>query len=150
MGFDTTATHAIFFIAAVVVASVLTGILSVSVQDLQAGIESRGENLKDELQTDIEIINDERMMPYNSTTKTLTVYAKNTGDTNLDPGSCTVIVDGIIYTTFDYTLENNNTLWKPTTVLTINVVLTQFELGNDHILKLTTENGVSDEIEFYL
>jgi flagellar protein FlaG len=87
----------ILFIAAIVVAAGVAGVLTVTVGELSASIDSRSDVASDIVSTDVDIISDAGSTAvYDSTTETVTVLVKNTGHTtmNAEAGSIDVLVDG--------------------------------------------------------
>ncbi len=144
MGFETSATHIVFFIAAVVLAGAVVGTLSTQIGKFQNDIQDRGELLSDELSTDIRIINDAANVPNNP----IVLYVLNTGERPLNPNSTVVFVDGQPYTslTFDV-LETSEDVWRAGQVLEITV--TGLNLGaGDHRAKVSVAHGVSDSFRF--
>ena len=145
VGFSVTATKIIFFIAAALVAIGLISIITVAIQSYTVGVEEKGKIEKDRFSTAIKIESQERNIPLDP----LTFYVRNTGKTILDPEKVIVIVDWQISTRNTKTNLNGNELWKPTDVLKIEVYDITLTPG-DHIVKITTENEVSDEMMFYI
>lgn len=76
---DTSASHLIWFITAVVVATILSGVMVDISLDLANRVERRGRLTSAELSYDISIENDVTMVPYNNTTNNVMIYIKNTG-----------------------------------------------------------------------
>ena len=75
----TSASHIIWFIAAVLAATALSGVMVTTVFQMADNMEERGRALSDELSCAISIENDVTMVPYNNTTFELTIYLKNIG-----------------------------------------------------------------------
>ncbi|MDP7266359.1 MAG: hypothetical protein QGH39_12465 [Candidatus Thermoplasmatota archaeon] len=75
----TSASHLIWFIAAVIAATAISGVMVGSVFEVADKLESSGRNMAGELATDISIENDVAMVPYNATSHNLTIYLKNIG-----------------------------------------------------------------------
>lgn len=143
MGVSESSTQLIFFIAAMVVASTVVAVGTKMVYDLSAGINNRSEEMKDQMSTDIEIINDPTMVPNDP----LLIYVKNVGRTTLNHELVTVSVDGVPVSNYTLSLTGNRTaFWEPTSVLTISVPV--HLAAGDHTVTVTTENGVSDQFSF--
>lgn len=161
MGFSVSTTHLIFFIASVVIASVLVGVLSAAVYNIQSGIDARGDTLGENLKTDIEIINDPNNMTqiYSDTDNyNLTIYVKNIGRCQLDRDDVNVIVDGRLFVGGEYNVtaqdENGNwatgAQWNMTRVLRIVILSPQAYAtpgSGNHYVKVAI-NGVDDTLEF--
>ncbi len=75
----TSASHIIWFIAAVLAAAAISGVMIASVSELADKLEQQGNISSRELSFDISIENDITMVPYNSSTTNLSIYIKNTG-----------------------------------------------------------------------
>ena len=143
MGFSTSSTHMIFFIGAAILATVLAGIFTQSISSVSSGIEAKDDILYESLCTDITIINDPENMPNDP----LTIYVKNTGKSTLDQNLTTVIVDQDVKTTLDTTTLDGTDYWESGGVIEIEVTGTTLTSG-DHSVKIITQNGVSDRLDF--
>jgi len=148
MGFDTSATKSIFFIAAVIVAVTLAGIFTTITYKLSEDIGLRSELVSSVLKSDIEIINDPEYVPYNSDTNELLLYVKNTGKDILSTSKVSIIIDGLVIpdSNITATILGDEESWTPGTVVEfrINVSLS----SGDHKVKVVLDNGISDEIYF--
>jgi len=143
MGASTASTQLIFFISAIVVASVVVAVASRSVFNLTNGIDDRSKIVKDQLTTDIEIINDPTEVPNNP----VLIYVKNVGRTTLNQNLISVVLDGLTRDDFTLTLTGSmNSYWTPSSVLTISIG--QNLATGSHTVTVSTENGVSDQFCF--
>jgi flagellar protein FlaG len=145
----TSASHMIFFIAAIVVATAITGVLITTTYKFSDSIEKRGGDIGDQIGTDIEIINDEAAMPYNASNNTLTVYVMNTGSTiiNFDNATVIVMINGTFYDNLTFVLPSGITQWGPNVVITI--VVGDVTLPDaDYRLKVVVAGGADDKIIF--
>lgn len=143
MGASTASTQLIFFISAIVVASVVVAVASRSVFNLTNGIDDRSKIVKDQLTTDIEIINDPTEVPNNP----ILIYVKNVGRTTLNQNLISVVLDGLTRDDFTLTLTGSmNSYWTPSSVLTISIG--QNLATGSHTVTVSTENGVSDQFCF--
>lgn len=149
MGFETSVTHTIFFIATVIVAAGLAGIFTGVIYSLSDGINQQGDRISEELRTDIIILNDPTSMPYNNTTQELKIYVKNIGQSTLNHESVDILIDGSVVATLTTSvLGDSNDYWAPATVIEIDATI---DLSSgDHQLKVITENGVDDTMKFRL
>ncbi|MCD6503682.1 MAG: flagellar protein G [Thermoplasmata archaeon] len=148
MGFDTSATKSIFFIASVIVAVVLSGVFTGVTYKLSSDIDMRGTMLSDVLKSDIEIINDPENVPYNSTTNELIIYVKNTGKSILSTSDLTIIIDGFVVPEGNFSIEilGEYTAWSPGIVIKITII--ESLSSGDHKIKVVLDNGVYDEMYF--
>jgi len=148
MGFDTSATKSIFFIASVIVAVVLSGVFTGVTYKLSSDIDTRGYMLSSVLKSDIEIINDPENVPYNATTNELIIYVKNTGKNILSTSDLTIIIDGLVVSQGNFSIEilGGSTSWSPGVV--IKITITESLSAGDHKIKVVLNNGVYDEMYF--
>ncbi|NPE31869.1 flagellar protein G, partial [Methanococcoides sp. SA1] len=111
---------------------------------------SNGKVLSEQLKTDITIISDPELIPYDNTTEQYTFYAKNTGKTELDSEYLDVLIDGLyVYPDeLDISLFDQDVLWRPGDLLMINVTVTEPLSDGDHRLLIAAENGRSDSMDF--
>lgn len=147
---DTAITHMIFFIAAVIIAVGVVGVLSVNVQSIMGATSANSEVVSDQLRTDITIISDPEVIPYNTTSNYYTFYVKNTGKSDIAPEYVDIILDGeyIQDKNLNVSLQDSEGVWKPSGVIVINVTTGDVLGSGDHRLKVSADNGVSDTIDF--
>ena len=77
MGFSLTGTQIIFFIAAVIIASAVSGVFIVVVNDVTNSFSDRGNRVQEQLDTEFKIINDPDNIP--SEGSNYLFYMKNIG-----------------------------------------------------------------------
>ena len=143
MGASGASTQLIFFISAIIVSSVVVATASRSVFDLSNGIDDRSEIVKDQLSTEIEIINGPTAVPNDP----VLIYVKNVGRSSLNQNLTTVMLDGVAVSGATMTLTGSQTsYWEPTSVLTVSI--NQDLASGDHTVTVTTENGASDQFDF--
>ena len=136
-------TQLIFFVSAIIVATAVVAVAANSVYDLAVGIGDRGDQIKDEMSTKIEIINDASTIPNDP----VLIYVQNQGSTTINQNYILVILDGIAVSEYNLTLTGNATsYWDPASILTISID-TNLSSG-DHTVMVTTGNGVSDKLSF--
>lgn len=99
--------HLIIFIAAMLVAASVAGLLTNTVDDISNAIEEQGFSTSDEIRSDITIINDPGAGVYDNDTNELTLYVKNTGSTELSTNSDNIdlFVNGIFTGVEDEDIE---------------------------------------------
>ena len=145
MAADSSVSHTLFFIVAVLVAGSLAGVFIGLANDMSRTMQDRGDAISDQLQTDITIINDPVVVPYSDST--LTLYVKNTGTSTLSRSSLTILVDGL-YQNYTVPGAPADPSWTPQKVLEIEMEVVL--LPGDHKVKVVTANGVADEMQFRL
>lgn len=147
---ETAITHMIFFIAAILIAMTVIVVMSANVQSLTGATASSSKVLSEQIKTDITIINDPEMIPYVSSSKKYTFYAKNTGSTNLDTEYLDVFIDGLHVDPENLETEffDQDVLWRPGDTLVINVKVENKMNSGDHRILIATENGKSDSMDF--
>jgi flagellar protein FlaG len=144
MGVDTSVTHSIFFIAAIIVATSLAGTFIAITYHLADDLEAREQAVSDTMLTDLVIINDPQMMPYSESQ--LSIYAKNTGSISINHNRLTVFVDGEYLEPTVQLMESAAMTWRASEVAEI-IVTVDLSPG-DHQVKVITDNGVSDTMLF--
>ncbi|QLC50646.1 flagellar protein G [Methanolobus zinderi] len=148
---ETAVTHMIFFIAAIIIAMGVVTVLSADIQSMVASSSVSSKLLSDQMRTDITIVNDPYVIPYDSTGNYYTFYAKNTGKTELVPEFVTVMVDGVMIESanVDMDLPDGDVIWRPGDVLIINVITDPSPLNEgDHRILVAAENGKSGGMSF--
>lgn len=145
MGFGTSATQMVFFIAAIVIAVGVIGSFNTSVSKLSGNVQARSEALSNELTTDIRIVNDAGDMPNTP----LVIYILNTGTRTLDPTGTVILLDGQAHTdlAFDVLENAEDTTWRQGEVLQITLTGSALASG-DHRVKAIAGQGIADTIRF--
>jgi flagellar protein FlaG len=147
MGADTSSTHLIFFIAAMVIASGVVAVIYSNVNSFAGASMESASTVSKQLKTDITVINDPSNIP--KTGANYTFYVKNTGRSNLAPEHVTVIINGEMISDDNVTktVINGTTIWRPADVLQLNVNYASMPSGDNRI-KVISENGIGDTMEF--
>ena len=137
----------ILFIASIVVAASVAGVLVDTVNGVSSALDDRGADLAKEIRTDIEIISDPQSGVYDSGTNNLTLYVKNTGLRKLpaDEVVVDVLVDGRYQTNVTMTAVGG-TGWRPTDVVELTVSELSLSSG-DHRVKIVLD-GEEETFEF--
>jgi flagellar protein FlaG len=120
--------HLIIFIAAMLVAASVAGLLTSTVEDISTAIEEQGFSTSDEIRSEITIINDPGSDVYNDTAGELELFVKNTGTTELSTGSrdIDILVNGIFIQVADTDIEvlsAGNNVWGQSDVVKMNVTV---------------------------
>jgi len=143
----TSATHLVFFIAAMVIAASLVGAFYLVIDNLNDAMVARSEAEQRSVRSRVEIINDLVAMPYNNTSKELTVYVKNTGAERLDPNQTVVFIDGLHHNS-TWRLVGGGADWAVGATLELTVKDCYFTAGSDHGVKVVCDHGASDRKTF--
>lgn len=148
---ETAITHMIFFIVAIILAMGVITTLSADVQSIVSSSSANSKLVAQQMRTDITIVNDPLMVPYDSSSNTYTFYAKNTGKTELTPEFISVLVDGILVEPANLEIEiiDGDVVWRPGEILQLHVTTTPSPLGSgDHRILVAAENGKSGSMSF--
>ncbi|HEY9204839.1 MAG TPA: flagellar protein G [Candidatus Methanoperedens sp.] len=148
MGADTSATHIIFFIVAVIIALSVAGALFMNIQSISTAATFGSRTLSEQLKTDITVINDPEMIPYNSSGSVYTFYVKNTGKIDLSTNEINTIIDGTLVTdgNINKTVIGGAAVWRTGDILKVNATITLN--SGSHKIRVITDNGIDDEFEF--
>lgn len=143
-------THLILFIASLLVAASVAGVLTDEVGRLSQAINDQGLDASKDVRTDIEVISDSGSSGsiYDSNTKNITVYVKNTGTQRLDasPDGVDVLVDGVYQSSLNVTVLDDST-WDTNDVARIRIYRTEGLSNGDHRVKVIV-NGDEEVFEF--
>jgi len=157
----TSASHLIWFIAAVIAATAISGVMITSVLDVADRLESSGRSMAGELSTDISIENDVTMVPYNATSHNLTIYINNIGSKEIYFAGVNYTfplflsgpnIKDTDYIPTDMTLLGGNTFLPGLTLrLTYNITTPSYlEEGNGYHMKIIASeySNVGDSTPF--
>jgi flagellar protein FlaG len=144
MGFSLTGTHVIFFIAAVIVAGMVSGVFIAEIMNITTSLSDRGDRLKEQLDTDFAIINDPNTIPKSGDSSIF--YLQNIGGASLTTTNQTfqVFLDGEIIGVANYYFSMSSILQGGVTDLYIN---TTIAVG-DHTLRVVGPQAVVEEFTF--
>ena len=129
----------ILFIASIVVAAGVAGVLIDTVDGISNAVDDRGGDVSKSIETDVEIISDPEAGVYDATNETVTLYVKNTGIRTLpsDPGVVDLFVDGQYRTNTTMTVVDD-AAWTPDAVVELTVSNVSLSAG-DHRVKLVID-----------
>ncbi len=148
MGAETSSTHLIFFIVAMIIAASVAGMMYTNVNAVLNATQSASNTLSSQIKTDITIINDPENIPKSG--NVYTFYVKNTGKSILTTELVSVLVNGVYIPDEDVqktVIGDGTTTWQPTDVLQLDINYPGMPSG-DNYLRVITENGVDDFLEF--
>ena len=145
MGFSLTGTQIIYFIASIIIASAVSGVLVAVANDISTSITGTGERIQDKLDTEFKIINDPDNIPI--VTGNYQFYLKNIGRKELPTATTTInlFVDGEIILTANYSFADTSI--QVGEVTTISVTTSTISSGN-HNLRVVGPQAVEDEFAF--
>ena len=145
MGFSLTGAHVIFFIAAVIVAGMISGVFVAVTMDVSTSLSERGNRVQEQLDTDFEIINDPDNIPLSGSDYLF--YLKNIGGKKLITTNETfqIFIDGNIIATANYNFSVTSI--QPGEVSTIYVVNSEISAG-DRKLRVVGPLAIDDEFTF--
>lgn len=129
----------ILFIASIVVAAGVAGVLIDTVSGISNAVDDRGGDVSKSIETDTEIISDPEAGVYDETNNTLTLYVKNTGVRALpiDGTGVDLFVDGRYQTSLTLTVVSGSE-WTPNAV--VEIVASGVTLSpGDHRVKLVVD-----------
>jgi flagellar protein FlaG len=146
------ASHLIWFIAAITVAVAVVSALTASVLELTEGMEDRTDSLSGELRADIEIVNDPEMVPYEQATSTIHVYVKNTGSEALDmrPDLLLAFINGTATEADSVTVVGGSSTWAPGITVEAEFTVAGLVEGSYYQMKVSASqyDGVWDAMDF--
>ena len=129
----------ILFIASIVIAAGVAGVLIDTVSGISNSVDDRGGDVSKSIQTDTEIISDPEVGVYDGANNTVTLYVKNTGVRTLptNGNSFDPFVDGIYRTNTSITVVDGSD-WTPDTVVELTINEVSLSPG-DHRVKLVVD-----------
>ncbi|WP_396612953.1 CARDB domain-containing protein [Haloferax sp. S1W] len=137
----------ILFIASIVVAAGVAGVLIDTVTGISSSVDERGGDVSTDIRTDIEVISDpEGGGLYDDANDNLSVYIKNTGLRTLpaSSGGFDVIVDAQYQTNVTVTVVDGSE-WRPSNVVRVDIGVALN--SGDHRLKVVVD-GDEEVFEF--
>lgn len=141
-------THLILFIASLLVAASVAGVLTQEVGRVSEAINDQGLDVSTSVRTDVEVISDSGADGiYDSGTDNITLYVKNTGSEQLegDPAELDIVVDGAYQPTVYVTVVDGPD-WDRNNVARVRINYPNLPDG-DHRVKLIV-NGDEEVFRF--
>jgi len=120
---DVSVPSLILFIASIVIAAGVAGVLIDTVTGISGALDDRGADVAENIRTDIEVISDAESTVYDSDSGTLTLYVKNTGRRTIPATnqSFDVIVDAQYRTNVSVSVVDGGSEWTPHGVVEVTV-----------------------------
>jgi flagellar protein FlaG len=143
MGFSVTGTHAIIFIASIMIATTVVAVVSTTSDLLESGIKEKSKQASEKMRTEIKILH------VNPTASNTTVYVLNSGSEVLNPNATGLFIDGAWQSNINITIVSRSTnvqnnFWDPKEIIEINASV--FSIGK-HMAKVVAGSAV-DEYPF--
>jgi flagellar protein FlaG len=144
----TTVSEMIFFIAAIVISSMIAVVLIDIVGDFSANLGDEASVLRGEMQSRLDIINDQMNVPYDNSTSTVTFYVMNTGTGELDAESLVVAANGTTAagSGLEARFMGGERRWLPGVVMEVNFTVDSLAEDIDYNGWAST-SGISDRGE---
>ncbi len=145
------ASHLVIFIASIVVAAGVAGTLVTQVDRVSTSITDQSDGIETQIDTDIQIISDAGNPEsiYDTQTDNLTIYIKNTGESELYLGQDTidVLIEGQFTEPTEIVRTDNEEMdsWPPGTAVEVTVESVALD-GDTRVTVVVNEN--SDTIRF--
>ena len=135
---DVSVPSLILFIASIVIAAGVAGVLIDTVTGISGALDDRGADVAENIRTDIEVISDSESSVYDDGNNTVTLYVKNTGRRTIPATgeSFDVIVDAQYRTNVSVSVVDGSTEWTPHGVVEVTVSNLGLNAG-DHRVRLT-------------
>jgi len=147
MGFGTSATEIIIFIGSVLVAVSVAGALGIASINMAAGFKDKADLVKDELETEFEIINDPDNIPLSGTDYIF--YLKNTGKNNFyfNSDTVSVFIDGQLVSPSQLSFSSQDGISLKRSEVGQILVGSSISSGY-HRIKVVLHNGIDREMVF--
>ena len=145
MGFSLTGTQVIFFVASVIIASAVSGVFVVVINNVSSSFSERGERIQDQLDYEFTIINDPNNIPTEGSNYLF--YLKNIGGKKLSTSNTTftIFVDGELIVVANYNFSDSSI--TPDEIATMYVATSEISAG-DHTLRAVGPRDIDDEFTF--
>lgn len=141
---STPVSQIIFFIAAIVISTMIAGVMITSIQETSVVFNQRSKSLVDNIKDDITIIND----PDSVSNDPMIIYVKNTGDSSLalDEKTFDILINGTYHSNFSVDSISGGDEILPSDVakLTINTTLP----SGSHTIRIYVRGSEWDEMKF--
>jgi len=120
---DVSVPSLILFIASIVIAAGVSGVLINTVTGISGALDDRGADVAQNIRTDVEIISNADSSVYDSNAETVTLYVKNTGRRTLPATNQTfdVIFDAQYRTNVSVSIVDGSSEWRPGSVVAVEI-----------------------------
>jgi flagellar protein FlaG len=147
----------VIFIASILVAAGVAGTLVTTVGEISTSAETKGDEITDSIDADIELLNDGGGADFYTEngdgTANVTVYVRNTGSTTLskDPNELDVLINGLFVREGNLNVTSMNgdsgSAWAEDEVIEIEIELDEQLEGSGNRLTVAT-GGAERSLEF--
>jgi len=137
---DVSVPSLILFIASIVIAAGVSGVLINTVTGISGALDDRGADVAQNIRTDVEIISNADGSVYDPGAETVTLYVKNTGRRTLPATNETfdVIFDAQYRTNVSVSIVDGSSEWRPGGVVAVEIGGLS-GLGGDHQATLVVD-----------
>ncbi|MFA1610579.1 flagellar protein G [Halobellus rubicundus] len=139
---DVSVPSLILFIASIVIAAGVAGVLIDTVTGISGALDDRGADVAENIRTDVEIISNSDSTVYDQDNDTVTLYVKNTGRRTLPATNQTfdVIFDAEYRTNVTVSVVDGGPEWTPHGVVEVEIGgLSGLEGTGDHQATLVVD-----------
>lgn len=145
MGFSLTGTHVIFFVASVIIAGAVSGVLISVITDVMKSYEEQGQRVQDKLDIEFKIINDPDNIPTSG--NYYLFYLKNIGSKKITTTNqtFTLFIDGEIIPIANFYFADSSI--QNDVVTTLYIDNSEISSG-DHVLKVVGPQDIDDKFTF--
>jgi flagellar protein FlaG len=134
---DVSVPSLILFIASIVIAAGVAGVLIDTVTGISGALDDRGADVAENIRTDVEVISDSESAVYNGADGTVTLYVKNTGRRAIPATneSFDVIVNAQYQSNVTVAIVDGSAEWTPHGVVEVQIGGLNLDAG-DHQVRL--------------
>lgn len=145
MGFSVTGSHVVIFIASIIAAGAVSGVILAVTYGVNSSLSDRGVRLQELIDTDFVVINDPEYIPTSGTDYLF--YLQNIGSTQLTTSNetFTLFLNGELIVTATYNFSA--TKIKQGEISTLYIDTSEISAG-DHTLRVVGPQAVEDEFIF--
>lgn len=128
----------IIFIASILVAASVAGVMTGGVQEISSALGDRGGDVASDIRTDVDIISDTGSPSSICSDGTFTLYVKNTGSQPLstDPDTLDILIGGQYHSDVQTSLLEEDQSWAVGDVLVVTVQNTGLDCASSHRIVL--------------
>mgnify|MGYP006285273381 CR=1 FL=1 len=144
MGFSLTGSHVVFFIASVIAAAAVSGVLVAISYNLNESLSNRAARVQEVLDIDFTIINDNEHIP--TSNGDYIFYLKNIGNTKIKttPSLFQLFNDGELISSTNYSFSTSTLSIGDVGAITISTTIST----GDHTLRIVGPQAISDEFYY--
>lgn len=143
---DVSASTLILFIAGILVAASVSGVLISTVTDISNSLDQQGTRVAENIRTDVDIVSPSDDDVYQN--GNVIIYIKNTGSRTLssDPKTVDVLLDARYQTNVTFEYFDNSSEWRPGEVIELTIAPETLSQGDHHVTVIL--DGTKEEYIF--